>query len=238
MAYLYKHIRKDTNEVFYVGIGSDSDYSRAYTTHKRNRFWKSVVNKTDYDVIIVEDNKTWDEVTEREKYWISFYGRRNLGEGNLVNLTDGGDGSYGRILSEETKKKIGDKSKLKVYDDEYRKKLSESFKGEKNHRYGKSVSDETRRKISESQQGEKHHWYGTTRPEEVKKRISESQPTRKEVCKYDMDFNIIECYISIGSAAKSNGISQGNLTMYLNKPIITKQNKLRHLGGFIWKYKF
>ena len=53
-----------------------------------------------------------------------------------------------------------------------------------------------------------------------------------------MDFNIIECYLSIGSAAKSNGISQGNLTMYLNKPIITKQNKLRHLGGFIWKYKF
>jgi hypothetical protein len=88
MAYLYKHIRKDTNEVFYVGIGSDSDYSRAYTKHKRNRFWKSVVNKTDYDVIIVEDNKSWVEVTEREKYWISFYGRKNLGEGTLVNLTD------------------------------------------------------------------------------------------------------------------------------------------------------
>ena len=33
------------------------------------------------------------------------------------------------------------------------------------------------------------------------------------------------------------GIGQGNLTTYLNKSIITKQNKLRHLGGFIWEYK-
>jgi hypothetical protein len=38
MAYLYKHIRKDTNEVFYVGIGSDVDYSRAHTRHKRSSF--------------------------------------------------------------------------------------------------------------------------------------------------------------------------------------------------------
>jgi len=237
MAYLYKHVRKDTDEVFYVGIGSDDDYSRAHTTHKRNQFWKRVVNKTDYHVIIYEDDKTWDEVVELEKYWISHYGRKNLGEGTLVNLTDGGEGSYGRVLSEETKRKIGKKSKLKVYNDEYRKKLSDTLKGSKNHRYGKKLSKETRKKISESQLGEKHHWYGTKRPEKVRKKIGESQPTRKEVCKYDMDFNLIECYISIGSAATENGIGQGNLTIYLNKPIITKQNKLRHLGGFIWKYK-
>ena len=62
-------------------------------------------------------------------------------------------------------------------------------------------------------------------------------PTRKEICIYDMDFNLIMCYISIGKAETKNGISQGNLTTYLNKPIITKQNKLRNLGVLIWKYK-
>lgn len=237
MAYLYKHIRKDTDEVFYVGIGSDDDYSRAHTTHKRNQFWNHVTNKTDYDVIIYEDNKTWDEVVELEKYWISHYGRKNQDKGSLVNLTDGGEGSYGRVLSEDTKRKIGKKSKLKVYNDEYRKKLSEAFKGNKNHRYGKKLSKETCKKISEAQLGEKHHGYGTKRPEEVRKKISESQTKRKEICKYDMDFNLIMCYISIGNAATENGISQSNLTTYLNKPIITKQNKPRHLGGFIWKHK-
>ena len=237
MAYLYKHIRKDTDEVFYVGIGSDENYSRAHTTHKRNQFWKHTVNKTDYDVIIYEDDKTWDEVVELEKYWISYYGRKNLGEGTLVNLTDGGEGCYGRVLSEETKRKIGEKSKLKVYDNEYRKKLSNAIKGSKNHRYGKKLSKEVRKKISEAHLGEKHHWYGTKRPENVRKKIAESQPHRKEVCKYDMGFNLIECYISIGNAATENGVSLGNLITYLNKPIITKQNKFRHLGGFIWKYK-
>lgn len=237
MSYLYKHIRKDTNEVFYVGVGSDEKYSRAHTTHKRNVFWKKVVEKTDYDVLIVEDNKTWDEVTELEKFWISFYGRRNLNQGSLVNLTDGGEGSYGRKLTDETKKKIGEKSKLKTYDESYRKKLSEAFRGEKNHRFGIKPSEETKRKISESQLGQKHHFYGTNRPKEVKDKISKSQPTRKEVCKCDNDLRVISCYDSVGITSKKNSISQGNLTTYLNRPIITKKGLFRKLGGYIWMYK-
>jgi hypothetical protein len=237
MPYLYKHIRKDTNEVFYVGVGSDEKYSRAHTTHKRNFFWKKVVEKTDYDVLIVEDNKTWGEVTELEKFWISFYGRRNLNQGSLVNLTDGGEGSYGRKLNDETKKKIGEKSKLKTYDESYRKKLSEAFRGEKNHRFGIKPSEETKRKISESQLGQKHHFYGTNKPKEVKDKISKSQPTRKEVCKCDNDLRVISCYDSVGIASKENSISQGNLTTYLNRPIITKKGLFRKLGGYIWMYQ-
>jgi group I intron endonuclease len=237
MAYLYTHTRLDTNEVFYVGIGSDKDYSRAYTTHKRNKFWKNIVNKTKYEVIIKEDNKTWDEIIQLEKYWISYYGRRNLNKGTLVNLTDGGEGTYGRLHSEETKAKIGEKSKLKVYTEDYRQKLSNATKGSNNPRYGKTVSEETRKKISEAQLREKHHWFGTNRPESVKNKIGMSQPSRIEVCKYDIGDNLIECYPSIGLAAKLNDISRGNLTNYLSKSLITKQNKIRHLKGFIWKYK-
>jgi group I intron endonuclease len=237
MAYLYTHTRLDTNEVFYVGIGSDKDYSRAYTTHKRNKFWKNIVNKTKYEVIIKEDNKTWDEIIQLEKYWISYYGRRDLNKGTLVNLTDGGEGTYGRLHSEETKAKIGKKSKLKVFSKEYREKLSKVTKGKNNHRYGKPVSEETRKKISEAQIGEKHHFYGTKRAQSTKDKISKSQPYSIEVCKYDTNDNLIECYSSIGSAAKLNNISQGNLANYLSKPLKTKQNKIRHLKGFIWKKK-
>lgn len=112
MAYVYKHIRKDNNEVFYVGIGADNKgkYSRAYSL-RRNGFWHIIKNKTDYLVEIVYDNITWEEACEKEKQLIKEYGRKNLGEGSLVNLTDGGEGTLGVIVSDETKRKISNINK-------------------------------------------------------------------------------------------------------------------------------
>ena len=35
MAYVYKHFRNDTNNIFYIGIGNDSkNYKRAYSKMK------------------------------------------------------------------------------------------------------------------------------------------------------------------------------------------------------------
>ena len=34
MAYVYKHTRLDTNEVFYIGIGSQNKYKRAFSLIK------------------------------------------------------------------------------------------------------------------------------------------------------------------------------------------------------------
>jgi hypothetical protein len=42
MAYVYRHIRLDKNEPFYIGIGKDdySSFKRAYHTgNKRNKIW-------------------------------------------------------------------------------------------------------------------------------------------------------------------------------------------------------
>jgi len=74
MAYVYKHIRKDNNQVFYVGIGADNKgkYSRAYSL-RRNGFWHIIKNKTDYLVEIVYDNITWEEACEKEKQLIKEY---------------------------------------------------------------------------------------------------------------------------------------------------------------------
>ena len=117
MAYVYRHIRLDKNEVFYIGIGSDDSgkYKRAYDNN-RSKFWKSIVKKAGYIVeIISEDWLTWEEACEKEKFWIIFYGRADLGKGSLVNMTDGGDGILGYIVSEEDKRKrslakLGDKN--------------------------------------------------------------------------------------------------------------------------------
>jgi len=111
MAYVYKHIRKDNNQVFYVGIGADNKrkYSRAYS-FRRNGFWHIIKNKSDYLVEIVYDNITWEEACNIEKKLIKKYGRKDLGEGTLCNLTDGGEGtinvaqSVKKVLSEKATK--------------------------------------------------------------------------------------------------------------------------------------
>ena len=105
-AYVYTHTRLDTNEVFYVGIGTQDNYIRASRTANRSVFWKNITKKTGWKIDIVFDNLTWEEACEKEKQLISFYGRKDIGTGILVNHTNGGDGSNGRIFSKETRKKM------------------------------------------------------------------------------------------------------------------------------------
>ena len=132
MAYLYRHIRLDTNQPFYIGIsGKDNNYKRAYIKTKRNELWGRIAFKTNYDVEIVFDNLTEKEVKNKEIEFIKLYGRIDLQTGTLANLTDGGDGvlnentkslirskisksSLGKKMSESAKKKMGDNQKLHV----------------------------------------------------------------------------------------------------------------------------
>lgn len=109
--YIYRHIRLDTNEPFYIGIGKvyrpsaknhEDYYSRAFQNNKRNRFWHFITNKTDYEVEILFECNSRDIILEKEIEFIKLYGRRDLGEGTLVNLTDGGDGMNNNVQSEET----------------------------------------------------------------------------------------------------------------------------------------
>lgn len=132
MAYLYRHIRLDKNEPFYIGIGSDSSYKRAFNKKYRNKFWLKIVDKTDYRVEILFDNLNWGEACEKEKEFIDIYGRRDLNTGTLCNLTNGGEGVSGLIRSYETRLKMSKSRKgvkKRPLSDEHRKKISNSKKG-------------------------------------------------------------------------------------------------------------
>lgn len=133
---LYFHINNTTGKVFYVGIGNEK---RAYSKYSRNKWWKHIVNKYDYDVIIEETNLSWEEACELERYWINRIGRRDLNTGTLVNLTDGGDGSKNRKHSNETKNKMSITRKGKVFSDDHKLAMSLSQK------------DKPRGKMSEEQ---------------------------------------------------------------------------------------
>ena len=121
-AYVYTHTRLDTNEIFYVGIGTQDNYIRASRTANRSVFWKNITKKTGWKIDIVFDNLTWEEACEKEKQLISFYGRKDIGTGILVNHTNGGDGSNGRIFSKETRKKMSNTRKgVKVTEEQKNK---------------------------------------------------------------------------------------------------------------------
>jgi len=93
MAYVYQHIRLDTNEVFYVGIGKEESRSRSHKS--RSTHWKYIVNKTRYSIKIVAENISYEDALDLEKKLINSIGRADLGKGPLVNKTDGGEGFLG-----------------------------------------------------------------------------------------------------------------------------------------------
>ena len=158
--FVYQHVRLDTNEVFYVGIGtlnkrSPTYYSRAFEKKSRNPFWKAIINKTKYKVEIVYKSSIKQEIKEKEKELIALYGRRDLGKGTLVNLTNGGDGVESFKHSEESKLKIGEASKLRKRKKGYKLNISEQ--GRLNRIKGASKKDsmETRLKKSMAMLGNK-----------------------------------------------------------------------------------
>jgi hypothetical protein len=167
MGYVYRHVRKDTNEVFYIGIGlkEDPEYKRAYDKFNgRNRMWKGITAKTEYEVHIMMDDLTDEETIAKEIELISLYGRRDLGTGTLANMTSGGEGSRGRIISDEQREKM----RGRKHSDEARRKMSERQMGELNHNYGKKESPEAKEKNRASNTGRKHS-------DETKKKMREAQ---------------------------------------------------------------
>lgn len=150
MAYVYKHIRKDTNQVFYIGIGKTK--RRLTNKYGRNDRWTKLVNKVGFIAEIIEDNLEWDAACELEKKLIKEYGRADLGEGCLVNMTDGGDGINNYTHSEETRKLMSQRA-------------GRCMKGEHNPQFGKPLSEEHKQKIRDSKRGKQQS------EEHIKKRI-------------------------------------------------------------------
>lgn len=130
MAYVYRHIRIDKNEPFYIGIGKIPNYKRAYLKSIRNIIWKQIVAKTTYNIEILFDDLSWDEAIIKEQEFISLYGRIDNKTGTLANMTDGGEGAFGKKCLEATKLKISIKNTGKKHTEKTKKILSE-FNGDK-----------------------------------------------------------------------------------------------------------
>lgn len=146
--YLYRHIRLDKNEPFYIGIGTKnidcisfkSVYRRAFSQKRSNKFWKNIISKTEYEVEILLESDDYEFIKKREIEFIALYGRRDLGTGILVNLTDGGEGTIGVIVSEEKRQKLREANIGKKASEETKQKLRDSNKNRvRNYPWSKKV---------------------------------------------------------------------------------------------------
>lgn len=111
MFYVYEHIRPDTGMVFYVGKGQGSRYLAK--TH-RNKHWhhivakagsftsKKIVENIDEELALLAEQERIDQL-------------KRLGV-KLCNMTNGGEGTSGRVFSEESKRKIGVRHSQESYD--------------------------------------------------------------------------------------------------------------------------
>lgn len=213
--YVYRHIRLDKNEPFYIGIGCKRNYGRAYETcsTKRSTFWINVYNKTSIDVEILMDNLSKTEASLKEQEFIKLYGRIDNGTGSLCNLTDGGDGIWNCIRSKETKQKLRDQ------------KL-----GEKNHQYGKVQSYSTRQKRSLSMVGQTRS--NETKVKQSLSSVKSGQAIKTEVFNFKTG-NTVGIYHSMSEACRAVGL---NPTIYSGKASIVARGIRNHVKGFSFKY--
>lgn len=189
MAYVYRHIRLDTNKVFYIGIGTSSSYKRAKTTVRRNSYWKNITSKTKWDYEIIFDDISLEDAKLKEIELIKLYGRKDKGEGTLCNLTDGGDAITGYIVKDEVKKLLSEINKGKKLSEEHKRKISKSHKGKifsgetinkmRLAKIGKKHSIETIEKRREKMMGNKSNT-GKILPESQKEKMRISQQLRRE----------------------------------------------------------
>ncbi len=220
---VYK-VSNNKNGKIYIGITSqgidvrwskhcsDANTDSNFPIHNAIRKY----GKENFQIEIIEviNNSTdYDQLKEREIYWIKEFDSYNREKG--YNLTLGGDGTFGRFHSEETKDKIRQKT------------------------IGHKVSKDTKNRMSESQKNVKRNYSALAKlsnkrwenPEEREK-ASINNHRNVIILQYNKIGEFILEFRSLSEAARSLG--KDNAHANISK---CAKGKLKTAYGFIWKYK-
>jgi len=226
--YLYRHIRLDKNEPFYIGIGTKSnrnhpniksEYRRAFSKERKGSLiWNHIVNKTDYEVEILIESDNYEFIKEKEKEFIKLYGRINNETGILANMTDGGDGVLGYKVSKETREKMSKIAKGRKLSEETIVKIVEARKGYKH-------SEETKRKISNKKLGK-----SLSKEHKDKLFKGRDKHTNKPILQYDLEGNFIREWESATIASKVLNFNRNCIRMCV-------RGERKHHNNFIWVSK-
>lgn len=121
--YIYFHRRHDTNNIFYVGVGTKPKntksnfkkviYARAYSTRGRNFIWKKISKITSYNVEIYAEFDSIKQAKLVETNFIKFYGRIIKNTGTLANIIESDEEI--QMKQKEILKIKSEKSRIKTF---------------------------------------------------------------------------------------------------------------------------
>ena len=191
---VYKITNKITGKI-YIGITNQGSGARYRHHWYESRIGEpSPIHRSmakygedNFTLEIIDFAETYEELKEKEKFWIKKFNStdRNIG----YNLTEGGDGTFGRTHSEETKEKIRQKA------------------------LGRKISEETKKKMSEARIGK-----CSDKQREHLKKIS-IQAKAIPVLQFSKTGEFIAKYESVSDAARQTGINSDTIERQLKKPL-------------------
>lgn len=157
---VYMHTNK-VNGKKYIGITSKPVEERWKNGfgYKTDTYIRRAIDKYTWDGfehVVIVSNLSEQEAKLKEIEMIALYKtncKKYYNPTYGYNMTDGGDGSFGRFHTEATKDKIS-KSRIGKYTGENNPNYNNhKLAGENNPMYGKCHSEETRAKISKNRKG-------------------------------------------------------------------------------------
>lgn len=111
--YVYRHIRPDTGQPFYIGIGKQGT-KRSISKSGRNAHWHNILNLNNgiFECEILLEDLTGEQAGQKETEFIKLYGRIGYDKnGILVNVLKGGQYqdigcNSGKEWSEQVKRRM------------------------------------------------------------------------------------------------------------------------------------
>lgn len=227
---VYKHISPSGR--IYIGITPQSNVKRRWrygTGYSNCVLFQNTIKKYGWYNIkheILFTNLEEERAKNLERNLIRHYKNLNIS----LNITDGGDGTLGRVFSKETILKM--------------KKSHSGKKLEKSHienmrlaqlkRTSYNISDKGKRNIREGilkyYKTHSSPRKGITLSDEEKHKNMMAQKTRKAIVQYDLDMNIISEFPSISNASKVTGFT-------LSKIAECCKGKINKYKNYYWRYK-
>lgn len=235
--FIYILVCPESGEVRYVGktINLKKRYSchfslavakKKYRSYVGN--WIASLRKRGLRPIMEVIEECYADWSQREKYWISSY--RNSGA-SLCNLTDGGEGMCGMVVSAKTRTKIsmnnGRATIRTVYKFDLKGSLICEYKSatEAAIENGLPLCSVTKCCRGEQKRGGKFHWSydGEFKP------MSRNH-NAKSVLQFSKDGVLLKEHSSLWLAEKEIGGSRNNI-----RSVALGRQKTAY--GYIWKYK-
>lgn len=228
---VYKHTSPSGK--VYIGITSQKPENRWNhgKGYEFNSYFYRAINKYGWDTFqheILYTNLTKDEACAIEIELIAQYKSNDPNFG--YNLSSGGEHpGTGRVVSEETRRKLSESNVGKCRSDDTRRKMSEMAKkrvGKLHPNYGKHLTEQHRSKLSKAHTGKS---LSDSHRENMSKSHINHPKLSKKVAQYTLDGEIVQEYPSMAEAHRITGFNTSDICCVCRG----KQNTCH---GFKWEY--